>query len=287
MPESTSESTSKSVPKAPSETTSEPVPGSFIPVGALGDGFAPDANVLEPVTDLDGSSFELDLGERLTLTVADGVARWGQDAEAPVRVTSLRSGLYLVDGVMDGVVDGVAGATSTTFVLDTDSGLVTLVEGELPTDAVRAESAYTRVQRGDDPTGVTARIRHGRVAGTSARLHAPTTELVGFRNRYTYSPNEAYEHIYLTPDLYTWHCLNGVEKGLADTDRCHHVGLRDKLTLFVWREKIVPTLGLLLVDLSAMRTDGKIFGNDGFDTTSTVNFPVGARAEVLDTTGAP
>ncbi|WP_129787124.1 MoaF C-terminal domain-containing protein [Promicromonospora panici] len=252
---------------------------SFIPVGALGDGFAPDANTLEPVSDLDGASFELDLGERLTLTLADGVARWGEDAEAPVRVTSLRSGLYLVDGI--------AGATSTTFVLDADAGLVTLVEGELPTDVVRAESAYTRVQRGDDPTGVTARIRHGRVAGTTAPPHAPTTELVGFRNRYTYSPNEEYEHIYLTPDLYTWHCLRGVEQGLADTDRCHHVGLRDGLTLFVWREKIVPTLGLLLVDLTAMRTDGKIFGNNGFDTTSTVNFPVGARAEILDTTGAP
>lgn len=254
-------------------------PASFIPVGALGDGFAPDANVLGPVTDLDGASFELDLGEPMTLILADGVARWGEDVEAPVRVTSLRSGVYLVDGV--------AGATSTTFVLDADAGLVTLVEGELPTDAVRAESAYARVRRGDDPTGVTARIRHGRVTGMSAPLHAPITELVGFRNRYTYSPNEAYEHIYLTPDLYTWHCLNGVEKGLADTDRCHHVGIRDGLTLFVWREKIVPTLGLILIDMSAPRTDGKIFGNDGFDTTSTVNFPVGARAEVLDAPTTP
>ncbi|GAB3170510.1 molybdenum cofactor biosynthesis F family protein [Myceligenerans halotolerans] len=250
---------------------------SFIPVGALGDGFAPDANILERVADLDGASFELDLGERLTLGLADGVARWGDGAEAPVRVTSLRDGVYLIDGV--------DGGGSTTFVLDTEAGLVTLVEGELPPDEVRAESTWTRVQRGDDPAGVTARIRHGRVAGSTAPLHGPTTELVGFRNRYTYSPNEVYEHVYLTPGLYTWHCLNGVEQGLADTDRCHHVGIRDGLTLFVWREKIVPTLGLLLIDLSAMRTDGKIFGNDGFDTTSTVNFPVGARAEVLDTTG--
>ncbi|MBE1875832.1 MoaF C-terminal domain-containing protein [Myceligenerans pegani] len=250
---------------------------SFIPVGALGDGFAPDANLLEPVADLDDLPFELDLGERLTLTIDGGVARWGGHSDVPVRVTSVRDGVYLIDGV--------AGGVSTTFVLDTEAGLVTLVEGELPPDAVRAESAWTRVQRGDDPTGVTARIRHGRVAGSTAPVHAPTTELVGFRNRYTYSPHERYEHIYLTPDRYTWHCLTGVEQGLADTDRCHHIRIRDGLTLFVWREKIVPTLGLLLIDLSAMRTDGKIFGNTGFDTTSTVNFPVGARAEVLDTTG--
>lgn len=252
---------------------------SFIPVGALGDGFAPDADVLEPTGDLDGTSFDLELPEPVTLTISDGVARWG-GAEAPVRVTSVRAGLYLVDGV----VGTGAGATSATFVLDTDDGLVTVVEGGLPTAEVRAESAYDRVQRGEDPTGVTARIRHGRVTGSTAPLHAPTTELVGLRNRYTYSPNEVYEHVYLTPDLYTWHCLSGVERGLADTDRCHHVGIRDRLTLFVWREKIVPTLGLILVDLERMKTDGKIFGNDGFDTTSVVNFPVGARAEVLNTT---
>lgn len=257
---------------------------SFISVGALGDGFAADANILEPTRELDGRSFALELeGERATLSLGDGTARFSgvvETPEIPVRVTSVRSGVHLVDGV----VEASGGTTSMTAVLDTDAGLVTLVEGALPTDAVRAESAYARVQRGDEPTGVTVQIRHGRVAGSTAPLHAPTTELVGLRNRYTYSPNEAYEHIYLTPDLYTWHCLQGVEKGLADTDRCHHVALRDRLTLFVWREKIVPTLGLILVDLERMKTDGKIFGNDGFDTTTFVNFPVGARAEVLNTT---
>ncbi|GAA1720269.1 molybdenum cofactor biosynthesis F family protein [Isoptericola hypogeus] len=257
---------------------------SFISVGALGDGFAADANILEPTRDLDGSSFDLELdGARTTLSLADGVARFSGAVETPgipARVTSVRSGVYLIDGV----VEAAGVTTSTTAVLDTDAGLVTVVEGALPSDAVRAESAYARVQRGEEPTGVTARVRHGRVAGSTAPLHAPTTELVGLRTRYTYSPNEAYEHVYLTPDLYTWHCLQGVEKGLADTDRCHHVGLRDRLTLFVWREKIVPTLGLILVDLERMKTDGKIFGNDGFDTTSFVNFPVGARAEILNTT---
>ncbi|HWV77889.1 MAG TPA: MoaF C-terminal domain-containing protein [Isoptericola sp.] len=257
---------------------------SFISVGALGDGFAADPNILEPTSDLDGESFELELeGARTTLSLSGGVARFAGDVETPgfpARVTSVRDGVYLLDGV----VEQGGTTTSVTAVLDAADGLVTLVEGTLPDDAVRAESAYTRVQRGDEPTGVTARIRHGRVAGSTAPLHAPTTELVGMRNRYTYSPNEAYEHVYLTPDLYTWHCLQGVEKGLADTDRCHHVTIRDRLTLFVWREKIVPTLGLILVDLERMKTDGKIFGNDGFDTTTFVNFPVGARAEVLNVT---
>ena len=246
----------------------------FIPVGALGEGFAPEAYVLDETTDLAGSTFTLHLDVPVALRLADGVASWGDHTDVPVRVTAIRPGVYLVDGV--------AGDVSTTFVLDVDTGAATLVEGRLPDAGTRAESAYTRVCRGDEPTGVTARIVHGGIGGPTARPHAPTTELIGLRNRYTYSPSECYEHIYLTRDLYTWHCLSGVEQGLADTDRCHHVGIRDRLTLFVWREKIVPTLGLVLVDLDEMRTTGKIFGNDGFDASTVVNFPAGARAEVLN-----
>lgn len=248
----------------------------FIPVGALGDGFAPEAYVLDESTDLAGSTFTLQFAAPTELRLGDGVASWGEHTDVPVRVTAIRPGVYLVDGVV--------GDVSTTFVLDVDEAAVTLVEGTLPDAETRAESGYTRVCRGDEPTGVTARIGHGGIGGPAARPHAPTTELVGLRNRYTYSPSECYEHIYLTPDLYTWHCLSGVEQGLADTDKCHYIGIRDRLTLFVWREKLVPTLGLVLIDLDGMRTTGKIFGNDGFDAEAIVNFPVGARAEVLGVT---
>lgn len=249
---------------------------SFIPVGALGEGFAPAADLLGETADLSGRTLTLNLDASsapTTLRIAERTASWGDHTDVPVRVTSIRSGVYMIDGVADGV--------STTFVADVETGAVTLVEGRLPGAEARAESAYTRVRRGDEPTGVTARIVHGGIGGPPAARHAPTTALVGLRNRYTYSPSEVYEHVYLTPDLYTWHCLQGVEQGLADTDRCHHIAVRDRLTLFVWREKIVPTLGLLLIDLDRMRTDGKIFGNEGFDPGSVVNFPVGARAEIL------
>ncbi|KII00219.1 hypothetical protein LP52_02575 [Streptomonospora alba] len=253
-----------------------PMDGSFIPVGALGEEFSPEGDVLEATTDLDGQTFPLHLDAPTTLRIADGRASWGAHTDVGVRATSLRSGVYLVDGA--------AGGASTSFVLDLDTGAATCVEGRLPDDEARQESAYTRIRRGADPTGVTARIVHGGIGGPAATPHAPTTALVGLRNKYTYSPSEVYEHIYLTPDLYTWHCLSGAEAGLADTDRCHHVALRDRLSLFVWREKLVPTLGLVLIDLDGMRTDGKIFGNEGFDADSVVNFPVGARAEILNAT---
>ena len=106
--------------------------------------------------------------------------------------------------------------------------------------------------------------------------------MVGKRVEYTYSPTECYEHIYLNERFYTWHCLLGSEKGLADTDRCHYYKLADRLYLFVWREKIVPTLGSVVVDLEALRTTGKIFGYQGEGPGGLSNFPVGARARVLN-----
>ena len=49
----------------------------------------------------------------------------------------------------------------------------------------------------------------------------------------------------------------------------------------MWREKIVPTLGAVLVDLEQMKTTGKIFGYSGFDFGTVMNFPVGARASLV------
>jgi hypothetical protein len=249
---------------------------SFIPVGALGEGFSPEGDILEETGDLDGRVFTLHTDAPTTLRISDGLASWGAYTDVAVRVTSIRPGIFLVDGV--------AGQISTTFVLDLDSRAATHVEGRLPDGEERQEAAYHRIRRGVEPTAVTARIVHGGIDGPAATAHAPTTELVGLRTRYTYSPREVYEHVYLSPNLYTWHCLRGVEAGLADTDQCHHIALREGLSLFVWREKLVPTLGLILIDLGAMRTDGKIFGNEGFDAEGIVNFPVGARAEILNRT---
>ncbi len=68
------------------------------------------------------------------------------------------------------------------------------------------------------------------------------------------------------------------KRGLADVDRCHYVQVAEDLYLFVWREKIIPTLGVILIDLQQMRTDGKIMGYQGSDFGALSNFPVGASA---------
>lgn len=264
----------------------------FIPVAALGDGFAPGAHLLDPHDGLRDTVLTLRFGaEDVRLAVGDQHAGWsGPAAEdgVPVRITSIRPGVFLIDRAIT-VADGRV--PSVTFVVDLETGRATRVIGALPTAAEAAESAYTRVQRGAEPTLVTARVDHGTVVDPAPSAlgpeHAPTDELVGLRNRYTYSPNEQYEHVYFSPTLYAWHCIAGVERDLADVDASRAYRIRDGLYLFEWREKIVPTLGLILIDLEQLRTDGKICGFGEFDGASIANFPVGAFAEVLGRTEHP
>ncbi len=87
--------------------------------------------------------------------------------------------------------------------------------------------------------------------------------------------------------IYAWQCLQGVEGGLADVDRCHYFKMADELYLFVWREKVVPTLGVVLIDLAQRKTDGKIFGYQGGDFGTLSNFQIGAYAQVLNETVHP
>ncbi|MNE62426.1 Molybdenum cofactor biosynthesis protein F [compost metagenome] len=157
----------------------------------------------------------------------------------------------------------------------------------MPDESQTRLDAFSRVEQGLPLTAVNAEFRFGRLDNSDAPLPQFTDELIGMRNMYTYSPTERYEHIYLNNNFYAWQCLDGVEKGLADVDRCHYVKVAEKLYLFVWREKIIPTLGVVMIDLQEMRTDGKILGYQGSDFSSLSNFAVGAHAQILNTTHYP
>lgn len=262
----------------------------WITVGALADGFASDNHILPALDDLKGRSLTLHFAngwliehqfgaETLHWQTADNDA----SDDAPYRASSIRPGIYLVDFLKQ--EDGRT--HSVSLVLDLMHNLFTAVIGQMPTQAEAAVDLFSRALSGRELTAVSAQFLHGSIDSPftpDTPRHAPTLELVGLRNQYIYSATEAYEHVYLNSNFYSWQCLEGVEQGLADTDRCHYYKVADQLYLFVWREKIVPTLGLVLIDLAAGKTDGKIFGYQGDDFSSAANFPVGALAYVLNRT---
>ena len=198
------------------------------------------------------------------------------------RITRPRPGVVAVD-----YVAGTSRATSVTIVLDLERGAATTASGTLPTADQAARSAFALATAGEELASVAADIVPSFIDApwqAGAHPHVPTTDLVGRRAEYVYTRTEAYEHIYLNEHLYTWQCLRGAEQGLADTDRCHHRRLGDQLYLFVWREKIIPTLGVVLVDWAAERSTGKLFGYEGSDFGAVVSTPIASQAHLLNVT---
>jgi hypothetical protein len=257
----------------------------WISVGELGAAFqsGPESASLAPTPRLAGRRMRLEFedgsaadyhfqsAEQLTRPAAGG-----EEAAESYRATEIRPGILFVDFIARDRV-----ASTTSLVLDLDQGICTALEGFLPSEAEARVPLIDRVKEGGELTRVKARFLSGAIDAAftrETRRHPETRELTGKRVEYTYSSTERYEHLYLNERFFTWQCLSGSEQGLADTERCHYFKVAERLYFFVWREKIVPTLGAVLVDLARMRSTGKIFGYRGFDFTAVVNFPIGARA---------
>jgi len=265
-------------------------PIDWISVGGLAAAFEGESNCLPPVEVLAGQRLSLSMhngivlevefttGSRLSYAVARGDTDL-EDSTASYRATEIRPGILFVD-----FIAASQRATTLSLLLDWARGICTVVVGLLPALSELTRALPTRVKDGSELTGVVAAFWHGTINSPwkpDSPRHSLTEELVGKRIEYTYSRTERYEHFYLNSSLYTWHCLAGAECGLADTDQCHYYKLGPQLYLFVWREKIVPTLGVVIVDLHQCKTTGKIFGYRDFEGQAVSNFPIGARARVL------
>ena len=270
--------------KKPSDSPEPAADARWIAVGELGEAFGSgaDTHTLAPSPGL--------AGKRMRLSFEDGsvadyhfhsateLMRGGGKVE-PYRAAQIRPGILFVDFIASD-----RRASTISLVLDLGRGICTAIEAELPTEADAKVPLIERVERGDELTGVTAKFLSGAIDapfGQTIDRHTDTRDLIGRRIEYTYSRSERYEHVYLNERFYTWHCLAGSEQGRADTDRCRYLRVAERLYLFVWREKIVPTLGAILVDLEQMKTTGKVFGYRGFDFGAVMNFPVGARARLV------
>ena len=196
---------------------------------------------------------------------------------------SPRDGVCLVD-----YISGALARTSVSMVLDATTGSATVVVGTLPTADEVVKGAFALATDGEELTAVRARFLRAAIDRPFAdgeHGHGPTDEMVGKRVRYVYGPTEAYEHIYLNEKLYTWQCLAGVEKGLADTDRCHSFKLGDRLYLFVWRERVVPTLGVVVVDWRDMGSCGKLCGYESSEIGGPIaNARIASVATLLNVT---
>jgi hypothetical protein len=274
------------------KTTNEPP--TWIPVGELAEAFERKSNVLPPTADLKGMNLRLyfengwviehKFTTTRTLWRRTPSTRGQQWTRESYLATKVREGMYFVD-----FLEHLKRATTISLALDLRARIFTAVIGQLPTRTETKEGLLERVVSGKELTGVKATFLSGSVNEafdeSKTVRHSRTDELIGKRIEYIYSPTERYEHVYLNRGFYTWHCLAGAERkegiGLADTDRCHYYKLGERLYLFSWQEKIIPTHGVVIIDLDKMRTTGKIFGYTGNNLGRLSNFPVGAKARLL------
>jgi len=133
---------------------------------------------------------------------------------------------------------------------------------------------------------VPATLRGADVGGEAP---APTRALIGRRAMWVYSAEHAYEHVYLSPHWYTWQCLSGPEKGLADTDENSVYRLRPGIYVFTWREKVIPCASVTVADhrdVHRLRSHGVLFGLDETGEKPT-HFTFGAHGRLLSNTVHP
>ena len=149
-------------------------------------------------------------GGRLSWEVTAGPGA-GETGEETCHITRPREEVAVVD-----YVASTRRATAVTIVLDLARSAATTVVGTLPTADQAARGAFALATGGAELTLVAAGIVPAVIDGPfvpGAHPHVPTDDLVGKRVQYVYSQTEAYEHIYLSRDLYTWQCLRGSGAG--------------------------------------------------------------------------
>jgi MoaF C-terminal domain/MoaF N-terminal domain len=258
----------------------------LIQVGELAVGFS--ENVLPDTGDLTGKSLKFFyedgqvvnyefLDEKFLTWEVVGKGKKTIIQKESYRATCPRKNIYFVDYIKKG-----SRATSVSLIVDLKRKIATSLSGTLPTETQARSDKLKRVEVGKTETAVEAEFKSASLDKkftTKTPRHKPSKELIGKRVEYVYSRNDTYEHVYLNEDHYTWHCLAGIETGMADTDLCHYFKIAKNLFFFVWREKLVPTLGVIVINLEEMKTTGKIFGYESGDFKALSNFPVGAYAK--------
>ena len=200
----------------------------------------------------------------------------------PERYEAIRvaSGIYFVDFIKKNQ-PGI----SVSMALDLNTGKATVLTATAPNRIKASQSLVDRFGRGVDLSTMKVEIMHANVNPSSpdepVMPHQRTLDLIGKRIKYTYGKNHVYEHIYLNNRLFTWHCLDGVEKGLADTEICDYFKIAPDVYLFTWREKVMPTFGLVLINFKEMKSNGKTFGLD-IASGKFINFTMGSHVETIN-----
>jgi hypothetical protein len=266
----------------------------WISAGALGGAFEREPHHLPAIDDLQRRRLQLHFENgalieyrftsetHLERTVRDPgqAGYWPVAGRVAYSAMEIRPGIFLVSIVEPGLV-----ASVLALLLDLPMRICTMMLAQFPDRRASREPLIGRLGAGQQHlTGVAVTFLSGAIDAPyipNSRRHEPTRDLVGRRVEYAHGGNERYEHFYLNDRFYTWHCVAGADRGLADTDRCHYFKVAPDLFLFVWCEKIVPALGFVVLDYRQMRSSGRVVGYENIECRTLTSCAVGARMRIV------
>ena len=206
--------------------------------------------------------------DQVTWEITDGDGTGASDTHA-YRAVEVRPGIFFVDFIKG---EGVH-SSDVSMVINVKDGRVTV-----------ADSSF--VDR-DGEVRMQTEFLSGRVVGSGEIEPRPrTSELVGKRIYYRYSPTEHYEHVYLNAGTFVWHCVRGAEVGLADADPIQVFEVAEGIVLLHWSETVKPVESIVTIDLINKRSIGRMFCWDG-PTLDTVHIPFDSQFTVLSDTPYP
>ncbi|MDD7834886.1 MoaF C-terminal domain-containing protein [Paenarthrobacter sp. AB444] len=241
----------------------------WLPLDGLAPGF--DANKAPIVQDLAGKELTVvGDGGPMTFSFDDEEVTWtaaGYTGTSTHEVFKVAEDLYYAQWH-----SSVHAGLAVSLIADLANGRALYIGAHLG----RATAAATAVQHD---------FRVGTLEGLTARGDAigESTALIGRRVEWIYSPVHAYEHVYLSPTWYTWQCLAGPERGLADTDSNTVFQVRPGIFVFTWREKVIPCGSVTVADhrdVNAIRSHGSLFGWDEAGVNP-VHFTFGAHGRLI------
>ncbi|MDQ2837636.1 MAG: molybdenum cofactor biosynthesis F family protein [Actinomycetota bacterium] len=254
---------------------------SWLPLDGLAPGF--DANRAEFSDQLLGREFTLLDADQRATGYRCGPDRvflspaGGPETSYRYEAFDVAEGLYYVQlDCGSRLVEGTAGSIS--LFLDTFAGRALTVVSQLGEAGSRPRLRQLFSTAIIDDAGIPAGIEP-----------APTSSLIGRRVLWEYSTAHAYEHLYLSPHWYTWQCLAGPERGLADTDECSTYELRPGIYVFTWREKVIPCAAVTIADhrdVRNLRSHGMLYGLDATGEAA-LQFTFGAYGRLLSSTVHP
>jgi hypothetical protein len=259
----------------------------YITVGDMAIGFS-EFN-LPSTTDLVGKEMTIyfgDGGGNFAVRhkfVSDKVLRWevvtgpekGIAGYSEYLATNPKTGYYYVE-----FITGSNQAKMVALVLDMKRRIATAVFGHFPKEKEDQLSLYQRSAKKMPLTASHVEIMNASIdkpmIKSTPRHDLNNKDLVGQRKLYQYSSKDAYEHIYHDSDNFTWHCVSGNEKGLADTDYARIIKFEDKFYMIVWVEKVMHVVSAITLNFDSMRSSGAMASFAGWDYGEIVNVSSGA-----------